>query len=114
MEGYSRHTQADVDARAGQKSMVEVHAEAQKSAMQEACLNALRRAMPSASAETCLMGRVGGVRLLTCTIPAVIDWMCFWPYALLGCGLKPLPGVHSIGCVESHWPSSIGCVFDAR
>ena len=35
--------------------MVEKHAEAQKEAMQEACLGALRRAVPAASAETCLM-----------------------------------------------------------
>lgn len=54
MEGFSRHTQAHVDARAASKSMVEKHAEAQKNAMQEACLGALRRAVPSASAETCL------------------------------------------------------------
>jgi|AntAceMinimDraft_1070359.scaffolds.fasta_scaffold59604_1 hypothetical protein len=55
VEGFSRHTQADVDARAGAKSMVELHAEAQKNAMQEGCLGALRRAVPLASAETCLV-----------------------------------------------------------
>ena len=37
------------------KSMVERHVEAQKQAMQEACLGALRRAMPNVSNETRMM-----------------------------------------------------------
>jgi hypothetical protein len=51
---YSRYKAGEDDGRAAAKSMVEKHAEAQKNAMQEACLGALRRAMPAASAETCL------------------------------------------------------------
>ena len=49
---YSRHKDGDPDAR-GSKSMMEKHAEAQREAMQEACLTALRSAVPAASAATC-------------------------------------------------------------
>ena len=50
------YTRGDPNAKDDRgKSMVERHAEAQKQAMQEACLGALRRAMPNVSNETRLM-----------------------------------------------------------
>jgi hypothetical protein len=50
---YSRHKEGEPDAR-GTRSMMEIHADAQRQAMQEAGLGALRRLVPKASAPTCL------------------------------------------------------------
>jgi len=50
---YSRHKEGEPDGR-GTRSMMEIHADAQRQAMQEAGLGALRRLVPKASAPTCL------------------------------------------------------------
>jgi hypothetical protein len=47
----------------------------------------------------------GCVRLVTWTILAVIDWICFWRYALLG--LHSLPGV---SLVTWHGPTILGVI----
>ena len=52
---YSRDVVGALKERADAPSMMAKHASAQKEAMQEACLGALRRALPGASAETCMM-----------------------------------------------------------
>ena len=52
---YSRDVVGALKERADAPAMMAKHARAQKEAMQEACLGALRRALPGASAETCMM-----------------------------------------------------------
>ena len=52
---FTRDVAGALKERAGAQSMMAKHASAQREAMQEACLGALRKALPGASAETCLM-----------------------------------------------------------
>ena len=52
---FTRDVAGALKERAEAQSMMAKHASAQREAMQEACLGALRKALPGASAETCLM-----------------------------------------------------------
>ena len=52
---FTRDVAGALKERTGAQSMMAKHASAQREAMQEACLGALRKALPGASAETCLM-----------------------------------------------------------
>ena len=51
---FTRDVAGALKERAEAQSMMAKHASAQREAMQEACLGALRKALPGASAETCL------------------------------------------------------------